>query len=80
MLATLAPSTFRMPINVIFHCGTACMVLYAFLVAGLRIQEQYQSLGFFGCGTAALIIALFTVSFQAIRVAVANPVDALRSE
>jgi putative ABC transport system permease protein len=35
---------------------------------------------FLVAGLAALIIALFTVSFQAIRAAVANPVDALRSE
>jgi len=31
-------------------------------------------------GTAALLIALFTVSFQAIRAAVANPVKSLRTE
>ena len=31
-------------------------------------------------GSAALLIALFTVSFQAIKAAVANPVKALRSE
>jgi putative ABC transport system permease protein len=31
-------------------------------------------------GTAAILIALITVSFQAIRAALANPVDALRNE
>ena len=31
-------------------------------------------------GSAALLIALFTVSFQAIKAAIANPVKALRSE
>lgn len=31
-------------------------------------------------GSAALLIALFTVSFQAIRAAIANPVKSLRSE
>jgi len=31
-------------------------------------------------GVTALVIALLTVSFQAIRAAVANPVKSLRSE
>lgn len=35
---------------------------------------------FAGAGLLAMIIALFTVSFQAIRAAVANPVKSLRSE
>jgi ABC-type antimicrobial peptide transport system permease subunit len=35
---------------------------------------------FAGAGMAALLIALFTVSFQAIRAAVANPVKSLRAE
>ena len=35
---------------------------------------------FFLAAVAALFIALITVSFQAIKVAVANPVGALRSE
>jgi putative ABC transport system permease protein len=35
---------------------------------------------FFAAGALALLIALFTISFQAIRAAVANPVKSLRSE
>ena len=35
---------------------------------------------FVGSGVAALLVSLVTVSFQAVRAAVANPVDALRSE
>jgi hypothetical protein len=31
-------------------------------------------------GLAAIIITLFTVSFQAVKAAVANPVKSLRSE
>ena len=35
---------------------------------------------FLAAGVAATLIALFTVSFQAVRAAVANPVDSLRTE
>jgi ABC-type antimicrobial peptide transport system permease subunit len=35
---------------------------------------------FAGAGAAALLIALFTVSFQAIKAAMANPVKSLRAE
>jgi ABC-type antimicrobial peptide transport system permease subunit len=31
-------------------------------------------------GTAAILIALITVSFQAIKAAIANPVESLRTE
>jgi hypothetical protein len=31
-------------------------------------------------GASALLIAMFTVGFQAIKAAIANPVNALRSE
>jgi putative ABC transport system permease protein len=35
---------------------------------------------FIAAGAMALIIALFTISFQAIKAALANPVKNLRSE
>ncbi|MEO7046800.1 MAG: FtsX-like permease family protein, partial [Ferruginibacter sp.] len=35
---------------------------------------------FLAAGTTAVLIALFTISFQAIKAAVANPVESLRSE
>ena len=35
---------------------------------------------FIGAGTAALLIALFTVSFQSIRAASTDPVNSLRYE
>lgn len=43
-----------------------------------RIQMQWWMLLI--AGTIAILIALFTVSFQAIKAALANPVDSLRSE
>jgi ABC-type antimicrobial peptide transport system permease subunit len=43
-----------------------------------RIEMQWWYFAL--AGIAALLIAIFTVSFQAIRAAVANPVDSLRSE
>jgi len=35
---------------------------------------------YFVAGITAIIIALITISFQAIKAAVANPVESLRSE
>ena len=35
---------------------------------------------FVSAGFAALVIALITVSFQAVRAAIANPVDSLRDQ
>jgi putative ABC transport system permease protein len=43
-----------------------------------HVQINYFS--FIGAGLLTLIIALLTVSFQAVRAAVANPVDSLRNE
>lgn len=43
-----------------------------------RIEIQWWT--FAAGGLAAILIALFTVSWQAIRAAVANPVDSLRDE
>ena len=69
------------------------LVLLAFLIASplawwgmtlwLRDFVYRISIGwwvFAFAGGAALVIALFTVSFQSIRSAMANPVDSLRSE
>jgi ABC-type antimicrobial peptide transport system permease subunit len=43
-----------------------------------RIQINWWI--FIGAGLLAVLIALFTVSFQAIKAAVANPVKNLRAE
>jgi ABC-type antimicrobial peptide transport system permease subunit len=44
----------------------------------MRVDIQWWV--FAAAGTVAILIALFTISFQAIRAAVANPVKSLRSE
>ncbi|MFC1726730.1 ABC transporter permease [candidate division KSB1 bacterium] len=41
---------------------------------------QIKFLSFIGAGLLTLLIALLTVSFQAVRAAFANPVDSLRNE
>lgn len=43
-----------------------------------RVQVSW--LVFAGAGTAALLIAIITISFQAVKVAIANPVKSLRTE
>ena len=57
----------------------------AFIVMTNWLQEFAYRVGigwwvFFAAGGAALIITLFTVSYQAFKVAVSNPVEALRYE
>ena len=43
-------------------------------------HESVSPSAFIGAGLAAMVIALATVSYQSIRAAIANPVDALRYE
>ncbi len=61
----------------------------AFPIAGWVMHQWLQDFAyqvglqwwvFLVAGAAALFIALFTVSFQAIRAALSNPVKSLRSE
>ena len=63
--------------------------LIAFPVAWWAMNKWLQSFAyrtniswwvFFAAGTAAILIALITVSFQAIKAAIANPVKSLRTE
>ncbi|MFI5195423.1 MAG: ABC transporter permease, partial [Chitinophagales bacterium] len=61
----------------------ASPIAYYFMHAWLQDFAYRISISlwvFVAAGFAALFIALITVSFQAIRAAVANPVDSLRSE
>jgi putative ABC transport system permease protein len=47
---------------------------------GYKYRIQISWWIFIGAGLLAVFIALFTVSFQAIRAAIANPVNSLRAE
>jgi len=68
---------------VVFSCLIATPIAYYYLENWLknydyRIGIQWQVFVF--AALAALIITLLTVSFQAIRAAIANPVKSLRTE
>jgi putative ABC transport system permease protein len=63
--------------------------LFAFPLAWIAMNKWLQDFAFrvniswwvfLLAAVAALLIALFTVSFQAIRAALANPVQSLRTE
>lgn len=47
---------------------------------GFAYRESIQWWVIISAGTIAILIAFFTISFQSIRAAIANPVDSLRSE
>jgi len=50
------------------------------MVTGFGLPCQYWLVGIGIAGAIALLIALITVSFQAIKAAIANPVKSLRTE
>ena len=72
--------------------GLSCFILIASYVAGELSCDRYNEkadriyrvdsdiLLFIAAGAVALLIALLTVSFQAIKAAIANPVKSLRTE
>jgi putative ABC transport system permease protein len=68
---------------VMISCVIASPVALYFLTNWLKKYEYHINIGpgvFITSGIAAIIITLFTVSFQAIKAALANPVKSLRSE
>ena len=71
-------------IQVLISLAIASPIAWCFMnqmVTGFCLSYQYQLVGF--CSrqvTAAVSIALITVSFQAIKAAIANPVKSLRTE
>jgi ABC-type antimicrobial peptide transport system permease subunit len=68
---------------VIISMLIAAPIAYYFMHGWLQNYQYRTNLSwwiFVGAGTGALIITLFTVSFQAIKAAIANPVKSLRTE
>lgn len=68
---------------VLFSCAIAIPVSYYILAKGLSNYDYHTDLDwwiFAGAGASALAITLLTVSFQAIKAALMNPVRSLRSE
>ncbi|MBS1529839.1 MAG: ABC transporter permease, partial [Bacteroidetes bacterium] len=68
---------------VIISCVIASPLALYFLAHWLEKYPYHVNIGpgvFIASGIAAIIITLFTISFQAIKAALANPVKSLRSE
>jgi putative ABC transport system permease protein len=68
---------------VLISCVVASPLALYFLANWLKKYPYHIGIGlgvFIASGIAAIIITLFTISFQAIRAALANPVRSLRSE
>jgi ABC-type antimicrobial peptide transport system permease subunit len=68
---------------VMLSCVIASPLALYFLAHWLEKYEYHVSIGpgvFLMSGLAAVVITLFTISFQAIKAALANPVKSLRSE
>ena len=68
---------------VLIGCIIAAPLALYFMTGWLQQYDYRISIGpgvFILSGIMALIITLFTISFQAVRVALANPVKSLRSE
>lgn len=68
---------------VLISCVIASPLTYFFLHSWLMKYEYRISIGpgvFFIAGVLAMVLTILTISFQAIRVAMGNPVEKLRSE
>lgn len=68
---------------VIFSCLIAVPISYYILLSGLENYEYKAKIGwwiFAAASLGALVITLLTVSFQAIKAALMNPVKSLRME
>lgn len=66
-------------VAIVIGCTAACFMMERWLQDfAYRIEIQWWIP--VGAGVLAIAIALVTVSFQAVKVAIANPVDSLRSE
>ena len=88
VLGASIPNLWRMlsqqfVILVLIACAIAAPLSYYLLSNGLKTYEYRTTINawtFVGAGVGALVITLLTVSFQAVKAAVMNPVSSLRSE
>ncbi|MEJ7644673.1 MAG: FtsX-like permease family protein [Chryseolinea sp.] len=70
-------------ILVILSCAIAIPLSSSFMTDWLQNYQYHTEISvwvFVGSGVGAVLITLLTVSFQTIKAAITNPVDALRSE
>ena len=68
---------------IILSCVIASPIALYFLQGWLEKYEYHINISpfiFIGGGVLAVVITLITVSFQAIKAAIANPVKSLRTE
>jgi putative ABC transport system permease protein len=68
---------------VIISCAIAIPLSWTFMIKWLQQYEYRTTVSwpvFVLAGTGALLITLLTVSFQAVKAAMANPVESLKSE
>jgi ABC-type antimicrobial peptide transport system permease subunit len=68
---------------VLLSCIIAIPIAYHFLNAWLQQYEYRTEISYLvlaAAGLGSMVITLLTVSFQAIKAAIANPVNSLRSE
>jgi ABC-type antimicrobial peptide transport system permease subunit len=88
VLGASIPNLWRMlsqqfVILVLISCAIAIPLSYYLLSSGLKDYEYRTNISlwaFIGAGVGALVITLLTVSFQAVKAALMNPVKSLRSE
>jgi putative ABC transport system permease protein len=80
-ITTLLSKDFiRLVIIAIFIASPIAWYAMQQWLSGYHYHIQISWWIFLGAGMMAIVIALFTVGFQAIKAAIANPVTSLRSE
>lgn len=88
VLGASIPSLWRMLSQqfvflVVISCAIAIPMSNSLLTSALKDYEYHTNIGvwaFVGAGVGALVITLLTVSYQAVKAALMNPVNSLRSE
>jgi putative ABC transport system permease protein len=78
--ALLSKDFIRLVIVAIFIASPIAWYAMQLWLSGYNYHIRISWWFFLGAGMLAILIALFTVGFQAIKAAIANPVTSLRSE